>query len=202
MVILAFSYPGEIIENCVCISSTWFSGFHQRNSNALWKGRRCTLCEWIFLFVNLKYIWEIQKLWNMEHSSERKSPTWWCVPMWTTTAKLITWNLLNDSTIPPEISVNAFDINYFIWRILRSFIEIVSDKINWLIPGFNFAVLLVNLKEHITNDPRLDKIIGQAKTLLEYFDQVRNILFLKKISQQRLSFLMEIILYFEESLMH
>uniref|UniRef100_A0A914WVK7 EF-hand domain-containing protein n=1 Tax=Plectus sambesii TaxID=2011161 RepID=A0A914WVK7_9BILA len=36
--------------------------------------------------------------------------------------------------------------------------------------GFNLAVLLTNLKEHITNDPRLDKILAQAKTLLEYFD--------------------------------
>ncbi|PIC27805.1 hypothetical protein B9Z55_019947 [Caenorhabditis nigoni] len=36
--------------------------------------------------------------------------------------------------------------------------------------GFNLAVLLVNLKEHITNDPRLEKIIEKAQTLLEYFD--------------------------------
>lgn len=32
------------------------------------------------------------------------------------------------------------------------------------------AVLLINLKEHITNDPRLEKIIEKASTLLEYFD--------------------------------
>ncbi|WKY11480.1 hypothetical protein Q1695_003218 [Nippostrongylus brasiliensis] len=36
--------------------------------------------------------------------------------------------------------------------------------------GFNLAVLLTNLKEHITNDPRLEKIIEKAQTLLEYFD--------------------------------
>uniref|UniRef100_A0A1I7YC96 EF-hand domain-containing protein n=1 Tax=Steinernema glaseri TaxID=37863 RepID=A0A1I7YC96_9BILA len=36
--------------------------------------------------------------------------------------------------------------------------------------GFNLAVLLTNLKEHITNDPRLEKIIEKASTLLEYFD--------------------------------
>uniref|UniRef100_A0A158P902 Ryanodine receptor 44F n=1 Tax=Angiostrongylus cantonensis TaxID=6313 RepID=A0A158P902_ANGCA len=36
--------------------------------------------------------------------------------------------------------------------------------------GFNLAVLLTNLKEHITNDPRLEKIIEKAHTLLEYFD--------------------------------
>ncbi|KAK6101668.1 RIH domain family protein [Brugia pahangi] len=36
--------------------------------------------------------------------------------------------------------------------------------------GFNVAVLLTNLKEHITNDPRLEKIIKQASSLLEYFD--------------------------------
>ncbi|TKR86989.1 hypothetical protein L596_011474 [Steinernema carpocapsae] len=36
--------------------------------------------------------------------------------------------------------------------------------------GFNLAVLLTNLKEHITNDPRLEKIIEKAGTLLEYFD--------------------------------
>lgn len=28
--------------------------------------------------------------------------------------------------------------------------------------GFNLAVLLTNLKEHISNDPRLDKIIEQV----------------------------------------
>ncbi|KAL4003146.1 RIH domain family protein [Acanthocheilonema viteae] len=36
--------------------------------------------------------------------------------------------------------------------------------------GFNIAVLLTNLKEHITSDPRLEKIIKQASSLLEYFD--------------------------------
>uniref|UniRef100_A0AC34RNW2 EF-hand domain-containing protein n=1 Tax=Panagrolaimus sp. JU765 TaxID=591449 RepID=A0AC34RNW2_9BILA len=36
--------------------------------------------------------------------------------------------------------------------------------------GFNLAVLLTNLKEHITNDPRLEKIIEKASSLLEYFD--------------------------------
>ncbi|VDK63564.1 unnamed protein product [Anisakis simplex] len=36
--------------------------------------------------------------------------------------------------------------------------------------GFNLAVLLINLKEHITNDPRLEKIIEKASTLLDYFD--------------------------------
>uniref|UniRef100_A0A0N4ZPH7 Ryanodine receptor 44F n=1 Tax=Parastrongyloides trichosuri TaxID=131310 RepID=A0A0N4ZPH7_PARTI len=36
--------------------------------------------------------------------------------------------------------------------------------------GFNLAVLLTNLKEHITSDPRLEKIIEKASTLLEYFD--------------------------------
>lgn len=36
--------------------------------------------------------------------------------------------------------------------------------------GFNVAVLLTNLKEHITSDPRLEKIIKQASSLLEYFD--------------------------------
>ncbi|KAK0411652.1 hypothetical protein QR680_005766 [Steinernema hermaphroditum] len=36
--------------------------------------------------------------------------------------------------------------------------------------GFNLAVLLTNLKEHITNDPRLEKIIEKASTLLDYFD--------------------------------
>lgn len=36
--------------------------------------------------------------------------------------------------------------------------------------GFNLAVLLINLKEHITNDPRLEKIIEKANALLEYFD--------------------------------
>ncbi|CAJ0957143.1 unnamed protein product, partial [Mesorhabditis belari] len=36
--------------------------------------------------------------------------------------------------------------------------------------GFNLAILLTNLKEHITNDPRLEKIIEKAQTLLEYFD--------------------------------
>ncbi|GMS80970.1 hypothetical protein PENTCL1PPCAC_3145, partial [Pristionchus entomophagus] len=37
--------------------------------------------------------------------------------------------------------------------------------------GFNLAVLLINLKEHITNDPRLEKILEKAQTLLEYFDK-------------------------------
>lgn len=37
--------------------------------------------------------------------------------------------------------------------------------------GFNLAVLLTNLKEHITNDPRLEKIVEKAASLLEYFDQ-------------------------------
>ncbi|VDN28008.1 unnamed protein product [Gongylonema pulchrum] len=36
--------------------------------------------------------------------------------------------------------------------------------------GFNVAVLLTNLKEHITNDPRLEKIVEKAGSLLEYFD--------------------------------
>nr|CAD2195338.1 unnamed protein product [Meloidogyne enterolobii] len=36
--------------------------------------------------------------------------------------------------------------------------------------GFNLAVLLTNLKEHITNDPRLEKIVEKAASLLEYFD--------------------------------
>ena len=36
--------------------------------------------------------------------------------------------------------------------------------------GFNLAVLLTNLKEHITNDPRLGKMLGNASSLLEYFD--------------------------------
>ncbi|MCP9259461.1 Ryanodine receptor 44F [Dirofilaria immitis] len=36
--------------------------------------------------------------------------------------------------------------------------------------GFNVAVLLTNLKEHITSDPRLEKIVKQASSLLEYFD--------------------------------
>ncbi|KAI6237110.1 hypothetical protein M3Y95_00230500 [Aphelenchoides besseyi] len=36
--------------------------------------------------------------------------------------------------------------------------------------GFNLAVLLTNLKEHITNDPRLEKIVEKASSLLEYFD--------------------------------
>jgi hypothetical protein len=31
--------------------------------------------------------------------------------------------------------------------------------------------LLTNLKEHITNDPRLEKIVEKASSLLEYFDQ-------------------------------
>lgn len=31
--------------------------------------------------------------------------------------------------------------------------------------GFNLAVLLTNLKEHITNDPRLEKIIEKVKKL-------------------------------------
>ena len=30
--------------------------------------------------------------------------------------------------------------------------------------------MLINLKEHITNDPRLEKIIEKANALLEYFD--------------------------------
>uniref|UniRef100_A0A914H250 Ryanodine receptor n=1 Tax=Globodera rostochiensis TaxID=31243 RepID=A0A914H250_GLORO len=36
--------------------------------------------------------------------------------------------------------------------------------------GFNLAVLLTNLKEHITNDPRLEKIVEKASSLLDYFD--------------------------------
>ncbi|KAL3078921.1 hypothetical protein niasHS_014703 [Heterodera schachtii] len=36
--------------------------------------------------------------------------------------------------------------------------------------GFNLAVLLTNLKEHITNDPRLEKIVEKAGSLLDYFD--------------------------------
>jgi ryanodine receptor 2 len=36
--------------------------------------------------------------------------------------------------------------------------------------GFNLSVLLTNLKEHITNDQRLEKILEKASSLLEYFD--------------------------------
>lgn len=36
--------------------------------------------------------------------------------------------------------------------------------------GFNLSVLLTNLKEHITNDGRLDKILEKASSLLDYFD--------------------------------
>jgi hypothetical protein len=37
--------------------------------------------------------------------------------------------------------------------------------------GFNLAVLLTNLKEHITGDVRLEKILESAGKVLEYFDQ-------------------------------
>ena len=30
---------------------------------------------------------------------------------------------------------------------------------------------MTNLKEHITNDPRLEKILGTAKPMLVYFEQ-------------------------------
>ncbi len=33
------------------------------------------------------------------------------------------------------------------------------------------AVLLTNLKEHITNDPRLEKILETGKSMLDYFDK-------------------------------
>jgi ryanodine receptor 2 len=33
--------------------------------------------------------------------------------------------------------------------------------------SFNLAVLLTNLKEHITKDPRLEKIVEKAAFLLE-----------------------------------
>ncbi len=37
--------------------------------------------------------------------------------------------------------------------------------------GFNLAVLLTNLKEHITGDVRLEKILEVACKVLEYFDK-------------------------------
>uniref|UniRef100_A0A915IKY4 Uncharacterized protein n=1 Tax=Romanomermis culicivorax TaxID=13658 RepID=A0A915IKY4_ROMCU len=37
--------------------------------------------------------------------------------------------------------------------------------------GFNLAVLLTNLKEHIIGDNRLQKILNTAKNMLDYFDK-------------------------------
>uniref|UniRef100_X1Z8I7 Ryanodine receptor n=1 Tax=Capitella teleta TaxID=283909 RepID=X1Z8I7_CAPTE len=36
--------------------------------------------------------------------------------------------------------------------------------------GFNVAVLLTNLSEHIPNDPRLDRFIERARSVLDYFE--------------------------------
>lgn len=36
--------------------------------------------------------------------------------------------------------------------------------------GFNLALLLVNLHEHIPNDPRLERLIGKAQCMLDYFE--------------------------------
>ncbi|XP_064602338.1 ryanodine receptor 2-like [Liolophura sinensis] len=36
--------------------------------------------------------------------------------------------------------------------------------------GFTMSVLLTNLSEHMTNDPRLDKILEKAKPVLDYFN--------------------------------
>ena len=37
--------------------------------------------------------------------------------------------------------------------------------------GFNMAVLMTNLKEHITNDPRLERILLAADPMLSFFQQ-------------------------------
>ncbi|PAA86181.1 hypothetical protein BOX15_Mlig033273g1 [Macrostomum lignano] len=36
--------------------------------------------------------------------------------------------------------------------------------------GFNLALLLVNLHEHIPNDPRLERLVGKAQCMLDYFE--------------------------------
>lgn len=36
--------------------------------------------------------------------------------------------------------------------------------------GFNFALLLTSLKEHMTSDSRLDKFLDIGKELLDYFE--------------------------------
>ena len=36
--------------------------------------------------------------------------------------------------------------------------------------GFNMAVLLTNLSEHMTNDPRLSKFLETAASVLEFFE--------------------------------
>lgn len=35
--------------------------------------------------------------------------------------------------------------------------------------GFNLSLLLTNLNEHITNDPRLDRLMDCASSMQEYF---------------------------------
>lgn len=51
------------------------------------------------------------------------------------------------------------------------FIDFWSIYIFLIFIGFNLAVLLTNLDEHITNDKRLKKILDTAKNMLDYFDK-------------------------------
>lgn len=48
---------------------------------------------------------------------------------------------------------------------------ILSQLLNlWAYLGFNLAVLLTNLQEHMPNDPRLSRFCENASSFLEYFE--------------------------------